>query len=42
MIKEYADRCIECALFDPVYDQCRLFGTVRADDMACVEFQPEE
>jgi hypothetical protein len=33
------NKCSECMWFDPAYDQCRLYGTVRADDLACMEFQ---
>jgi hypothetical protein len=36
------NRCRECMWFDPAYDQCPFFGTVRADDAACENFQPAE
>jgi len=28
--------------YDPAYDQCYFNGTVRIDDIACVNFEPEE
>jgi hypothetical protein len=31
--------CKECTWFDPAYDQCCFYGLVRADDIACIEFQ---
>lgn len=40
--REGINRCRECIWFDPAYDQCRFYGTVRADDLACIEFQPAD
>ena len=36
------NRCSECKWFDPVYDNCYLFGAARVDDFACESFQQEE
>lgn len=36
---EIVNNCRECEWFDPAYDKCRFYGTVRADDLACAEFQ---
>ncbi|MCX9028477.1 MAG: hypothetical protein OIN86_09900 [Candidatus Methanoperedens sp.] len=42
MDRDGVNRCGACMWFDPAYDKCRFYGTVRADDVACMEFQPTD
>ncbi len=42
MDTEYDNRCRECLSFDPAKDECRFYGLVMPDDMACENYQPSE
>ncbi len=33
------NKCRGCLWFDPVYDECPFYGRVKADDLACENFQ---
>jgi hypothetical protein len=39
---EYDNRCRGCLSFDPAKDECRFYGLVMPDDIACENYQPAE